>query len=172
MKNFLKSSLFSSLILIVFGMILLFSPGSSLIILCQIIGWALFLAGAVGIAQMIIRRKTERPDALDIVKYGVAALAGLVFLLWPQTLAVFVPTIAGIAFVLNGIISIIRGIQMKKDGGSGWIVALVCAVITVIFGALILANPFSSMKLLVGIIGASMIYNGALNFWISYRMKK
>ena len=171
MKKLMQSNVLSSILLIVFGMILLFSPANSLTILCQIVGWALTLAGGVGIAEMVMKRKGTTAAPTEILRHAITLLAGFVFLIWPHALADLVPTIAAIAFILNGVLILIRSIQLKNTD-ERWFLLLFFAVILIVLGIIIWKNAFGTMALLIAFIGACMVYMGLLNLYVGYRVRK
>ena len=67
---------------------------------------------------------------------------------------------AGMLMVGFGIGGILRAVDAKKAGFATWGVLLALAIISIVLGWLIMANPFSVMETAVIIIGASLIYQG------------
>ena len=53
-----------------------------------------------------------------------------------------------------------------------WWVDLVLAVLTVVLGGVVLLNPFGTMEAMTMLIGASLVYDGASDLYLIYRVSK
>ena len=56
--------------------------------------------------------------------------------------------------------------------GAKWNITMVAAVISLIFGALIVFNPFSTAMTLMRVLGAGLIYEGVVDYTYSKFKKK
>lgn len=83
-----------------------------------------------------------------------------------------VPVIVGILIVIHGIHNVVQAIALKKDGYTNWWVAFLLGVITVVFGVVLICNPFTVVDTVVRLIGAFLIYDGLSDIWILSRVSK
>lgn len=174
MKKILSNGIVSSLILIIFGVILMLKPGSTLTVVCTIIGWGLIVAGVVGIVLLIIgskkgnnsdnTKKSKGAIALSIVKSVVAIVLGIILLTKSETIVSILPYIIGVLIIVNGAVNAIQAIIHRKES-KGWIVTLICGIVTVIWGILIVANPFGAAASVVFMIGLSLVVDGLSNLF-------
>lgn len=149
-------------------------PDSTLMTVCTIVGWGLIIAGIVGIVLVFIaKRKDARKDdaqsskgspVFSVAKSVVAIIIGIVLLFKSETVVSVLPYIVGILIIVNGAVNAIQALLHKKDS-NGWIVTLVCGIVTVIWGILIVTNPFETAVSVVFMIGLSLVVDGISNLF-------
>ena len=97
---------------------------------------------------------------------------GGLFLLKPHRLLSVLPIIFGLYILVDGLTNLKRGMDMRTYGYAGWTTTLVMSVVSMVLGAVILWNPFSTHLLLVRIIGASFLYEGVADLWATHTLDK
>jgi uncharacterized membrane protein HdeD (DUF308 family) len=103
----------------------------------------------------------------DFLSGIVAAVIGVIILIKWQELMALVPTILGVFIIVSGCIKLQDCIDLKKLGNSSYAVMLVMALVFIIFGAVLVANPFESEVLLLRLIGVSLIISGMTDIFAS-----
>ena len=156
------------ILLTVLGVILLLFPGIALKTVVRLAGIALIIGGADAIIAWN-RNRTANSSYLDVAGGAVAVIGGLFLLIKPETLINIFPTIAGILVILYGAFYFLKALASKRTGFDKWKVSMVLAVVIVILGIYVLVRPFSTMKLLVRVLGGVLIYNGLSSLWIATR---
>lgn len=125
---------------------------------------------ALGIARLAGYFRTEPALAAR----GGGLVSGLVFLLaglfcifrWEWFVATF-PLLAGVYGLLtlvNGLNKLQWAVDALRLGRRGWYLALIGAAVTLLFGALILANPFATTAVLWTFLAVSLLLEAVLDF--------
>lgn len=176
MADFLKSLkanyTISAAVCALLGLVLVIWPGATSQIICMLLGGVLLAYGILQIAIYLFNR--ERTIILQgMMLLGIVfAVIGLWILLKPEMIIMAVPVIVGVLIVIHGLHNIIQALALKKDGYENWWLAFVLGMLTVIFGGVLICNPFKAIELVVRIIGVFLIYDGVSDIWILSRVFK
>ncbi len=173
MKDMLKKvftlSIFSSILFIVIGLLLLFKPGDTLKTISYIIGGLILIFGVFGIARFT---KSEKKGLNFDLIYGILSLvAGLIIICNPKALISIIPIILGIWIVINSAIKVQYSFYMKMDGNNRWKVTLTMSLITLICGITLLFNPFKTAEIVSQVIGLFIIIYAIIDLIESFMMK-
>lgn len=176
MADFLKSLkanyTISAAVCALLGLVLVIWPGATSQIICMLLGGVLLAYGILQIAIYLFNR--ERTIVLQgMMLLGIVfAVIGLWILLKPEMIIVAVPVIVGVLIVIHGLHNVVQALALKKDGYENWWLAFVLGMLTVIFGGVLIFNPFKAIELVVRIIGVFLIYDGVSDIWILSRVFK
>ena len=151
------------------GAALILYPDMFLQIICYVMG-ALFVAyGVLGVLRCV----RERMMRIGVLLMSVlAAAAGIFIITQPKTISSILPVIIGLVLLLNGIMNIRHGLGLRRFDDGAWKIVLILGIITVVFGAVILWNPYSTATLTFRLIGAALLYNGISDLIILLRMNR
>ena len=164
-----KTGSFLSLaIMLVVGVIFLAHPGDTLITAARIIGVALIVIGAIGIASQVLRK--DNKSLVAIVVYAVEVVAGIIIMSSPAFVISLFPIIIGLIVVIYGVSDILASLQMKKRGMDSWKIGIIFAVISVILGILILCHPFGIAANIVRVIGIVLVYKAITGMFIRFKL--
>lgn len=155
----------SGLVTVIIGVILFLMPGKALATILRFVGIILIIMGVLHMLSAF-KENSESTQGEKAVAL-IAIIAGAVVLLFPGFIVSLFPLIAAAAIILNGISNLMKAIDAKKSGDSGWMAMCILSIITVIAGIIVFRNPFSATKTLVRVIGAILIYNGVTGTWMS-----
>lgn len=158
MKRSKMNAIVSMIIMIAVGVFLLIRPGDTLTTAVRIIGIALLVLGAVGIASQLVK-KDDR-SVISLIISAVEAVIGIIIIASPAFVVSLFPIIVGVIIALYGLSDLLAALNMKKADNGGWKLALILSVITIILGIVLFANPFKTMSTLVRIIGVVLVYKG------------
>ena len=148
------------ILLIILGLVLLLFPGMTLTLIVRLGGIALIAGGLNALGAWPRSRYEAGPSNLDKVGGVLAVLAGLFLVIRPQSLINFFPKAAGILIILGGIYNLLKALASKRAGYDKWTAGMLMALVTVALGVYLVARPFSTMELIVRILGGILIYNG------------
>ncbi len=132
--------------------------------------------GLVDVVQAILGWK-KVDNYLWILLGGILQIvASLVIIIWPlfTTTAVTSLTIYLIAFVamIVGGMALIRGMQMRKTEQKNEWLLLIGGVLAILYGVLVLFNPFPSVYILAIALGILSIIAGIMTIAFSLRLCK
>lgn len=159
-REFKQNYLFTAIITILVGIVLVIWPDITGRFLCYVLGVALMIMGAL---QLIIFFREETRGFFS--KFSMIMGLILIFLgIWvcvrPDTVLALVPLVIGIMMTIHGIMDIKYTMDIKNAGVQKWWIALLAALITLIFGILLILNPFTAFELTMIVIGFVMLYDG------------
>lgn len=162
----------SAMLCIAFGLVLLVWPGTTTRIVCILFGSALLAYG--GFQTVICLRSAERTFfSQGMLIFGiVVAVIGLWILFRPEMIIMAVPVIIGVVVLIHGVQNVIQAIDLQKENYDKWWIALLFGILTVIFGGVLVYNPFGAVEMVVRMIGIFLIYDGASDMWILSRVFK
>lgn len=157
MQGIIKNKLLSGIVLLALGILLVIAPAQTLETYVRILG-AIFLVGAaLHIAGHFLAKKEDRAP-LSLVLGVAAGLIGIFFVAAPGVVTGILPVIFGIVLILNSLLDLVIGVRLP----SGKAVAVVLALIGIAAGVLILLHPNAIAHIITRIIGAGLIYEGAI----------
>lgn len=176
MINYLKrikmSVSLSAAICAVVGLVLLIWPGTSTQMVCMVLGSVLLVYGVVRIV-LYLKAKERTLYQQGMLLLGIIlSVIGAWILLKPEMIIAAVPVIIGIIISMHGLHNIVQGLQLKKMDYDKWWVAFVLGVVTLLFGGILIYNPFRVVNTVVRVIGVFLIYDGISRIWIASRVFK
>ena len=173
----IQNPILLSLAILLFGVALFIWPGIAVIIAIRVVGAGLLAGGCVE-AFLFYRQAWGRNAGAEPASYsnlatGLGAIAlGVLVLLKGEFLVSLFPVMVGVVILINGILNVTKALELKKVLYEAWKWPLIMGSITLAGGILILVNPFSTVKLLVRVMGGILVYDGVTSLWIHTRKSK
>ena len=97
--------------------------------------------------------------------FGILLVAlGVVFLLHPQSLVSFICISLGLYIMADGLFKIQIALEAKRFGIGQWWLILALALVTGALGLVLLLNPAGGSRLIMILLGISLLSEGVLNF--------
>ena len=160
------NKMISGVILAALGLMFLISPLTSMVTVCRMVGWAAMIGGTLEIAGAV---KGTPGFWLQNPYFYIGiflAVLGIIVVRNPYIILDWTNLIFGVIVVVSSAMSLLHMQQMRKftDTTNGFITIL--SIAGIVLGALIILNPFGTIKLLSIIIGAVLLYEAAVNFRI------
>lgn len=162
----------SAVLCILLGLVLLIWPGTTTQIVCMSLGIVLLAYGIIQIVIYLFNRERTLISQGMMILGIIFAVVGVWILLTPEMIIMAVPVIVGVLIVIHGLHNVVQAIALQKDGYERWWLALIFGLLTVIFGGLLIYNPFGAVELVVRLIGIFLIYDGVSDIWILSRVFK
>jgi len=172
MKSFYKSSLLTSGILLLIGLLLLFKSTDTIIALSYIIGCVLMVLGIVAIINFFRESSINAFNDLNIVYGIVTIILGTLIITNPTAIATFIPFVVGLIILISSSIKLAYSIELKNDNDILWQPTLIMAAIGAGCGILILFNPFKTSLMVFKIIGIFILIYAILDIISIFQIKK
>lgn len=152
-----------SILICVLGIILIAVPDFSVSAVGIICGVLLIVFGAIRLIGYFSKDLYRLAFQYDLA-FGIMMITlGVIMLLHPGGLMNFICIALGLSFLADGLFKIQIAIDSKTFGIHEWWLILALAIITVIFGGILIARPSESSRILAVLIGISMLCEGILN---------
>lgn len=152
----------------IFGLLALFWPGITLTALILLFGAFALVDGVFAIVAGI--RGVEGRRWLLLVEGVLGAIAGLVALALPGTVAIVMLYVVAAWAVLTGLLEIVAAVQLRREIEGEWALALV-GIVSVLFGVVLAVLPGVGLLSLVWLIGASVLVSGIALIALAFRVR-
>jgi len=162
--------LLRGVIAILFGLVTFAKPGITLAALVIVWGAYALADGVLALMAAFKLKETGRPMWFLLVVGLLGIAAGIATFLWPgMTAAVLLAFIASWALIA-GIFQIAAAIRLRKMISNEWTLAL-SGLLSVAFGALMLARPGAGALAVVWLIGWFAMLYGILLVMLAIRIR-
>ena len=151
MTKLLKSSIWSSIALIILGLLLIFYSELTIVSISYGVGGILIAIGVIALLKYISNINKDIKNEIDIV-YGIGTIIlGIIVISNPKAIASIIPFVLGILIVINSTAKIDYSFKLKKSNSKLWISTLIVALIALICGVLLIFNPFAGAEFITKI---------------------
>lgn len=173
--KFLKSlqinSLVTAIVYVILGLLFIILPEAITRSAAVLLGVVLLIAGAAYIIDYF--RKWQIEYKANGLAIGILLVFGALFLFFQnEVIATIVPLVLGFAVVLSGTIKLQNAIVLYRAKEGMWIPVLVLAALSLVFGFIIMINPFAAMTTLIVIIGVGLLISGLTDLVIIFLMSR
>ena len=152
MEKMFKSSLKTSIILLILGLLLIFEAEATIKSISYIIGGILIAIGVLGIINFL-RKNSPNNNNLDIIYGTVSIILGIIIITNPEAIGSILPIVMGITIIINSAAKLQYAIDLKSNKSDTWKSTMIVSIISVIFGVVLLFNPFKGAVIITKIIG-------------------
>lgn len=152
-----------SLILCVLGTVLIAVPDFSITAVGVICGAVMIVFGIIRLIGYFSKDLYRLAFQYDLTLGIVMIILGAVMLFRPGSLMNFICITLGLYFLADGLFKVQISFDSRSFGIGDWWVILIPALATVVFGALLVARPADSARVLAVLTGISMLCEGILN---------
>lgn len=165
MKNKNISKFISSLIYILMGLALIIKPALIEDLICYILAGAAIIVGLIKlISYMASKVETRIAEDTNGFAIGVSLIVMGVFILMKSTMFVLlIPFVLGFMVTFKGIEGMQNVLNLKKFGFGYQKGAMIASLAITIFGIIVMVNPFSTMKILLVMLGIGLLASGAFD---------
>lgn len=164
--------LISGILIVILGIMMLFTPLDGLMTLALFVGISMLLSGVSEIISFCSEGKGGRSGWL-LVSGILSTLFGLWTMFGRGTAALVsvIPFIFAVWVMSSGITRIVGSISLKSDGFAQWGWLLGFGIIQAVLGFLLLFSPVLSAAIVGITLAIMLITHGADNIVIFFRMK-
>ncbi len=166
LQNLFVSSIISSVIFLVIGLLLFIRPESTISLISYIFGGLLVIIGTNSLINYY--RGKDYVSTFEIV-YGVLSIiGGLILIINPKAIASLIPLILGFWIVISSLIKL-KYIDREKSSKST--IVLIITILMLILGIVLIFNPFEGAVFITKMIGLFLIIYSILDIVQSIMIK-
>lgn len=163
MKNLKWNLLLTSLFYLLLGAFLLVRPGTALSVVCYALGGVVLACAIVQLIRYFTMEHSIWSSQLTLV-FGLVCLGLGGFLILRSDIVIRVlPVVFGVFVVFDSLGRLQNALELRRCQYESWKGFMLLAVLSVVLGAVMIFNPFTTMQTLVMAIGAILIIEGAIN---------
>ena len=149
------------------GLILLIWPKFSMKLICYLAGAILIVGGIFRIVGYFSKDLYRLAFQFDLAFGILTVVVGLIMVLHPDGVVSFIHFIVGILVLMDGLLKVQTTLDAKRFGLTEWWLIGVAALLTVLFGLLLVVNPFGSAVVLLRFMGITLLCEGILNLCVA-----
>lgn len=173
MKIIFKSSIGTSIILMILGFLLIFQSEATIATISYITGAILIAAGVLALIRFVKNSKEATATlSLDILYGIVTVILGVIVIMNPHAIASILPIVLGIAIIINSASKLQYAFVLKNDNNNLWKATMTIAIISTICGVVLLFNPFAGAVLIMKIVGIFILAYSILDIVSTAIIKK
>lgn len=171
LKDHSKSVLYIGFSLLA-GLCLLIFPQMTTSVVFWGMAAALMIMGAIHLAGYF-RCDVQNAITGDKMATGLLLMIlGLIVGLAQETIASLLPVIFGFVLFVGGVFKIQGAFDLKRMGDLRWFFTLVGALVSTVFGLVILINPFGTLMTLMRVMGAFLVIEAVQDMLYAWRYEK
>lgn len=172
MSKLIKSSILSSVGLIILGVLLIIQSEATIISISYIIGGLLVALGILSGIKYIRNTKEGKKNELDII-YGIVCIVlGVLVITNPNAIASVIPLVIGFVIIINSALKLQYSLELKRETNNLWKSTMILSLITLICGLVLIFNPFKGALLITKIIGVLIIVYSILDLISTFTIRK
>lgn len=145
------------------GILLVANPATSLVTICRVLGVAALIFGALRILTYFLREVDRVGGQSDFAMGAFCLILGALLALRAPAMGSFLSVVVGIFILVDCVFKLQIVLDTRRMGVSSWWVTLLFTVVSLIFGVLLVFDPFSGQQVLVVILGVALIAEGLQN---------
>lgn len=172
LKELTSEMIWTSILYILIGAVLMFSPEVTMTFITYAIGTLSLLYGVMHIYQYVQNREIEGFFRFDLFLGILMAAFGIFIYIQPVFVISILPIMTGIIMLINGISQFQRAMDLKKAEYERWNVILLTSILMLILAAILIFYPFDAVASIVMLIGACFIFNGISDLWSIHCVKQ
>ena len=160
--------LIESIAILIIGFLLLTDTAATTVVVIQALGLYWLIVGIIDLVRIFLPGRTVGWGWL-LFSGIIGIIAGILILQHPWWATILVPTtliwVMGFFGIFIGVVALIQAFQ-----GAGW-GAGILGVLSIIFGIVLLANPFVAALGLPFVVGIFGIVGGIFGIFAAFRMR-
>lgn len=163
LKKVYRISLASSLVFLIFGLLLIFQTQNVISTVSVIIGILLLVIGIYPIINYFKSRQLGFFSSAGLL-YGIfSVVAGIVIIVNKNILATIIPVLSGVWMIINSVNKIQIAMELRDKKINSWIISFIFAIIILIGGTLLIINPFRGAVILSKTVGIFIVIYALLD---------
>lgn len=163
---------FLPIIYFVLGLLMVIFPETINDIINYIIGGLLMLFGIDYIVRYLSNNKVTTYSKYSLTVGIVPIICGVFLICNPEVLVSIIPFVAGMIILMDAFEKLKHAIDLKKMKYDEWWVDLIVAILFIVFGIIVIMNPFDAAKLLIRILGIFFLVDCFIDVWTNFSYEK
>ncbi len=157
----------TSLVLCGMGVLLVVWPGLSARVLCRAAGILLLICGAIKLVGYFSRDLYRLAFQFDLAFGLLSAVMGFLLLLDAEGVIRTLHVIIGVIALADGLFKLQTALDARRFGLTRWWMIAVTALVSALFGLLLVADPFAGAAALMTMMGLTFFAEGMLNLCVA-----
>lgn len=163
---------FLPIVYFVLGLLMVIFPETINDIINYIIGGLLMLFGIDYIVRYLSNNKVTTYSKYSLTVGIVPIICGVFLICNPEVLVSIIPFVAGMIILMDAFEKLKHAIDLKKMKYDEWWVDLIVAILFIVFGIIVIMNPFDAAKLLIRILGIFFLIDCFIDVWTNFSYEK
>jgi uncharacterized membrane protein HdeD (DUF308 family) len=155
---------------LIFGILVLAWPGVALAILAIIFGAYVFVDGIFTLVAAVNYKAGAGRRTWLFIRGIAGIVVGLITFFWPAITALALVIIIAAWALVTGVMELIFAFKANQDSAIRWMFAI-SGILSLILGALMLAQPIIGALVIVWVIGAYAVLAGILLIILGFRLR-
>ena len=160
------------IVLIALGVVLIVWPVDAALMLTRIVGIVILVLAIVEIVVFAMSKSKEAMEYVLLVISVLMAAVGIWLIVNPDWLVQFFNILFGVILGVYGLFGVFSSVGYGRKSGGLWWIGLILSIIAIAMAVLIFMNPFATPKMLMIIIGASLVLGGVAGIYNRIRIRK
>lgn len=156
-----------SAILFGVGLCLAVWPSASARLICWLVGGICVLVGVAKLIGYFSNDIYRLAFQFDLALGIFTIVLGVVLLTRPDGVIAFVPALTGVYIIVDSVFKLQTAFDARRFGLRKWWAIFIGAILSGLFGLLLVLDPFEGARLLVVFLGVSLMLDGLLNICIT-----
>ena len=165
-----KSEIFSSIILILLGLLLIFKSEATIITISYVVGSIIIAMGAL--AFITYFTEGDGPRGFSLAYGLICVILGILIITNPKAISSIIPIIIGIGVIINSALKLQYSLELKKVDNKMWMTTFIVALISTLCGVVILFNPFEGAIVITQLIGGFLVFYAIVDVICAYNIRK
>lgn len=172
MKKFFSSSLITSIILIILGVLLICQSEATILAIAYLIGGIILALGLVSAIKFFKNLNSEKKGELDLVYGIISVILGIIVVKNPEAIASIMPVILGISIIISSATKLQYAFELKANNNNLWKTTMILSIISTLCGLVLIFNPFKAISYFTKIVGVFIIIYAILDMVSTYTIKR
>ena len=156
MKDIFKrtavTSILTSIIFAILGIIMIANPVETIEIVAAILGITIIVIGAEKIISYFVLKGNQDFFNYELIYGIIAILFGILIMAYSSTFAAIVRIVIGIWIAYTGLMKINMSLKLKSAGIKSWAVVLTVSTISLLAGILVMFSNTSSIVVITAVV--------------------
>lgn len=159
-KHMKKNVIVQSALYVLLGLFLILWPKTIVTTVVYLVAAFVCVHGALDLFSYFRSRKSVEYASNSLIGGIFFLFLGILMFIFPKQVAGMISILLGLIIILSSIMNMLRAMDFKKTGGTGWLLPLLISVVIMLAGILIIINPFSTPAVLTIFSGILLIVTG------------
>lgn len=155
-----------ALMFVVLGVILIIWPAATMRTICYVLAALLIAVGAGSLVSYLRKDISGIIYRYDLVVGLSCILGGILIIIKVDALTSLIPVVLGFLVTISGILKMQNSIDLMRLGHGTWHVAFILAIVNIVFGVILLMNPFAA-EMLIMCLGIALVYSGITDLYVT-----
>ena len=171
-KKIFKMSIISSILFLLFGLLLIFQTENVIKTVSIVVGSLLLIIGVFPIVNYFRNRNQNIFSSAGLL-YGIfSVVAGIIIIVNKNLLARIVRVLTGVWMIINKVNKIKIYMELRDKKLSTWYISFIFAILILIGGALLIINPINGAVILSKTVGIIIVIYSVLDISDSIFIRK